>query len=152
MDWFLYDRDLRHERVNARNFFTIKPFISNASEHWFMWEYGQEVDKKCRQQNLRLKWMTVYIVKFKQMSYLVLMPGLCLFTGYPVSNCLTPFLAIFHFYTPWKRQKAKFFLTFSWGVEMEHCREMGYSRQNIVQLTLFSLKKYRNVFKTLQTI
>ena len=30
-----------------------------------------------------------------------------------------------HFYTPWKRQKIKDFLTFPGGVEMEHWVKMG---------------------------
>ena len=35
MDWFLYDRDLRHEKVNTRQQFSqkklqLKPFVSNA--------------------------------------------------------------------------------------------------------------------------
>ena len=33
---------------------------------------------------------------------------------------LIQFDPIFHFCTPWKRQKTKGFLTFSGGIEMEH--------------------------------
>ena len=36
-------------------------------------------------------------------------------------------MPMFHFYTPWKRQKTKGFLTFSGGIEMEHWHEMGQS-------------------------
>ena len=32
---------------------------------------------------------------------------------------------MFHFYTPWKRQKTKGFLTFSDGIKMEHWTDMG---------------------------
>ena len=38
---------------------------------------------------------------------------------------LTNFKPMFHFYTPWKRQKTKDFLTFSGGMEMEHRLEIG---------------------------
>ena len=37
----------------------------------------------------------------------------------------THFNPMFHFYTPWKRQKAKGFLTFSRGIEMEDWAKMG---------------------------
>ena len=33
---------------------------------------------------------------------------------------------MFDFYTLWKRQKFKGFLTFSGVIEMEHWRKMGY--------------------------
>ena len=39
-------------------------------------------------------------------------------------NELIHFNPIFHFYTPWKRQKTKGFLTFSRGIEMEHWTKM----------------------------
>ena len=32
---------------------------------------------------------------------------------------------MFHFYTPWKRQKTRGFLAFSVGIEMEHCAKMA---------------------------
>ena len=32
---------------------------------------------------------------------------------------------MFHFYTPWKRQKAKGFPTFSGGIEMEDQAKIG---------------------------
>ena len=32
---------------------------------------------------------------------------------------------MFHFYTPWKRQKTKGIATFSGGLEMEHWFKMG---------------------------
>ena len=38
---------------------------------------------------------------------------------------LTHFRLMFHFYTAWKRQKIKGFLTFSKGVEMKHWSKMG---------------------------
>ena len=38
---------------------------------------------------------------------------------------LDHFSAMFHFYTPSKRQKTKVFLTFSWGIEMEHWAKIG---------------------------
>ena len=34
-------------------------------------------------------------------------------------------MPVFHFYTPWKRQKTSGFLTFSGGIEMEHWRQNG---------------------------
>ena len=37
---------------------------------------------------------------------------------------LTHFRLIFHFYTPWKSQKTKGFLTFSWGIEIIYWPEM----------------------------
>ena len=36
---------------------------------------------------------------------------------------INPFMS--HFYTPWKLQKTKGFLTFSGGIEMEHWSKMG---------------------------
>ena len=38
---------------------------------------------------------------------------------------LTHFNPVLHFYTPWKRQKTKGFLTFSGGAEMWHWTKMG---------------------------
>ena len=38
---------------------------------------------------------------------------------------LTHFSPVSHFYTPWKRQKTKGFLTFSWGIEMWHWTKIG---------------------------
>ena len=38
---------------------------------------------------------------------------------------LTHFNSVSHFYTPWKRQKTKGFLTFSGGIEMWHWIKMG---------------------------
>ena len=38
---------------------------------------------------------------------------------------LTHFSPVSHFYTPWKRQKTKGFLTFSGGIEMWHWAKMG---------------------------
>ena len=40
-------------------------------------------------------------------------------------NQLTHFNPIFHFYTPWKRQKTKGFLTFLRGIKMEHWAKMN---------------------------
>ena len=40
----------------------------------------------------------------------------------PISH----FSPVSHFYTPWKRQKNKGFLTFSGGIEMRHWTKMGY--------------------------
>ena len=41
-------------------------------------------------------------------------------------SLLTHFSRVSHFYTPWKRQKTKDFLTFSGGIEMWHWTKMGY--------------------------
>ena len=38
---------------------------------------------------------------------------------------LTHFSPVSHFYTPWKRQKTKGFLTLSGGIEMWHWTKMG---------------------------
>ena len=45
----------------------------------------------------------------------------------PVRVCsfLTHFSPVSHFYTSWKRQKTKGFLTFSGGIEMWHWTKMG---------------------------
>ena len=40
-------------------------------------------------------------------------------------SSLTHFSPVSHFYTPWKRQKTKGFLTFSGGIEMWHWTKMG---------------------------
>ena len=40
---------------------------------------------------------------------------------------LTHFSPVSHFYTPWKRQKTKAFLTFSGGIEMWHWTKMGWT-------------------------
>ena len=37
----------------------------------------------------------------------------------------THFMTIFHFCTPWKRQKTRGLLTLSGGIEMENWRNMG---------------------------
>ena len=39
---------------------------------------------------------------------------------------LTHFSPVSHFYTKWKRQKTKGFLTFSGGIEMWHWTKMGW--------------------------
>ena len=41
-----------------------------------------------------------------------------------------------HFYTPWKRQKTKGFLTFSGGIEMRHWREKGQQKTKNLDLTI----------------
>ena len=33
---------------------------------------------------------------------------------------------MFHYYTPWKRQKTSGFLAFLWGIEMEQLLKMVY--------------------------
>ena len=38
---------------------------------------------------------------------------------------LTHFILIFHFYTPWKRQKTKRFFDVFSAIKMEHWAEMG---------------------------
>ena len=40
-------------------------------------------------------------------------------------NPLTHFSPVSHFYTPWKREKTKGFLTFSEGIEMWRWTKMG---------------------------
>ena len=40
---------------------------------------------------------------------------------------LMNFEPTFHFYSPWKRQKTRSFLTFSGGIEMEHWLDMGWN-------------------------
>ena len=40
-------------------------------------------------------------------------------------NILTHFKPMLHFYTPWKRQKTRGFLTLSGGMEIEHWLIMG---------------------------
>ena len=42
-----------------------------------------------------------------------------------ISSTLIYFTPRFHFYIPWKRQKAKGFLAFSGGIAIEHRREIG---------------------------
>ena len=41
------------------------------------------------------------------------------------ANLTTHFSPMFHFYTPWKRQKTKGFLTFLGGTEIEHWAKIG---------------------------
>ena len=41
---------------------------------------------------------------------------------------------MFHFYTPWKRQKTYGFLTFSWGIEMEHWAKTGWSSRHVLYI------------------
>ena len=45
---------------------------------------------------------------------------------------LTHFSPVSHFYTPWKRQKTKVFLTFSRGIEMWHWTKMAYGHSLLV--------------------
>ena len=42
---------------------------------------------------------------------------------------------MFHFYSPWKRQKTKGFLTFSGGIEMEHWNDWFlYEMQHLAEI------------------
>ena len=43
----------------------------------------------------------------------------------PAKSSLTHFSLVSHFYTPWKRQKTKGFLTLSGDIEMWHWTKMG---------------------------
>ena len=45
---------------------------------------------------------------------------------------LTHFSPVSHFYTRWKRQKTKVFLTFSRGIEMWHWTKMAYGHSLLV--------------------
>ena len=49
-----------------------------------------------------------------------------------------------HFYTPWKRQKTKGFLTFSGDIEMWHWTKMGYDVWQSSEYTSISNKIYKN--------
>ena len=53
---------------------------------------------------------------------------------------LSYFKPMFHFYTPWKRQKISGFLTFSGGTEIENWLEMdyncGFKTSNVTQKEL----------------
>ena len=51
---------------------------------------------------------------------------------------------VFHFYTPWKRQKSRGFLTFSGGIEMEHCRLMEFSKMKAAVLRNWDIWKKRH--------
>lgn len=42
-----------------------------------------------------------------------------------ITAILTHFRSVFHFYTPWKRQKTIVFQAISGVIEMEHWLEMG---------------------------
>ena len=44
---------------------------------------------------------------------------------FTITDRLTHFSPMSHFYTPWKRQKTIGFLTFSGGIEMGHWTKMG---------------------------
>ena len=69
---------------------------------WMQWSQSALVPKDN-------KWLPgVLFTSFSQILYLAL--GHC---------------SMFHCYTPWKRKKARGFLTFSRGKEREHWREMG---------------------------
>ena len=46
-------------------------------------------------------------------------------TNVPLIFHLTHLSPMFHFYTPWKRQKTFSFLTFSGVIEMEHWAKIG---------------------------
>ena len=48
-------------------------------------------------------------------------------------NELTLFRQMSHFYTPWKRQKSKGFLTFSGGIEMGHWRVTSLSQGSLFE-------------------
>ena len=45
--------------------------------------------------------------------------------GWITTNCLNHFKSMFYFYTPWKRQKSRGFLTFAVGIEKEVWPEMN---------------------------
>ena len=82
---------------------------------------------------------TVCICYFKQfldnfsVLYFLITPGnpqFCsVYTGYKMGtlarNEITLFMPVFYFYTPWKCQKTKGFLTFSGGLEIGHWRKKG---------------------------
>ena len=61
--------------------------------------------------------------------------------------------SMLHFYTPWKCQKTKGFLTFSGGVEMEHWPNMGlvktysYKKLNTIELLNLVQKRVFVAFK-----
>ena len=63
---------------------------------------------------------TCLIGNFLFMTYLwIAKSQICSFL---LSYCLTYFNPMFHFCTPWKRQKSSCFPTFSGSIEMEHWR------------------------------
>ena len=65
---------------------------------------------------LQLTFFCCLFLKFKERSPIVPLPLSETFG----MTFLTHFSPVFHFYTPWIRQKTKGFLTFSGGIEMEH--------------------------------
>ena len=58
------------------------------------------------------------------------------FVFYEYRFLLTHFSPVFQFYTRWKSQKTKGFLTFSGGIEMEHWAKMGKKILVILDLLL----------------
>ena len=57
---------------------------------------------------------------------------------------LTHFSTMFHFYTPWKRQKTFGFLAFSGGIEMEHSVKMVNSEKKLI----YHFWDFSGVFET----
>ena len=51
-----------------------------------------------------------------------------------------------HFYTPWKRQKTKGFLTFSGGIEMEYWVKMSYNEHLIEHNFKTKFKMFFSIF------
>ena len=120
---------------------------TNNALHWdnFVTEDNQEYNndkKNCLRYFYRLltsdltlrpqnNYMNVFRALFEFLSHfpLLLVARIKLvkfYTKFRVKQViLTHFSPVSYFYTPWKRQKTKGFLTFSWGIEMWHWTKTG---------------------------
>ena len=59
-------------------------------------------------------------------------------------NTLTHFSPMLHFYTPWKRQKNKGFLTFSEGIERKHWAKDQF---DIIESTIQTKIKHKDAIQ-----
>ena len=110
--WFVQLREYGRRRrvlvgLNDSSFSTYSKFseklnISNVRVHI----RGLEILLFRKMLRTRIKWMILINWKWFQ-------------------TMLIHFSSVSHFYTPWKRQKTKGFLTFSGGIEMWHWTKMG---------------------------
>ena len=94
MDWFLYERDLRHKRVTVFYFFAS---FCNASQMIY-----------CRW----LTWASKYIMGYFKLEWKTLRSRFSW-----RKDTLTHFISLVSFYIPWKYQTTRGFLIFSGGIE-----------------------------------
>ena len=145
MDWFLYDRDLRHERVKYDSVLSIEMCkISPFSKKMF-WKFSvthrnvfmsNNTPSQIFDQNLSKYFQNSSFIEHfwktaSEYRKTVTQKELTLLSREESSknprwsSFLTHFSPVSHFYVPWKHQKTYGFLTSSGGMEMWHWTKMS---------------------------